>query len=199
MIRVRKFIEKYIKKNPKFKKRMCMGVFVIPFIPFIPHLSVLDNGIYYSITVGLCSYIFFINFPWLIKILHTGPVYYEDLEDEKYIDHHSRKQHQSVFIFSNQILIALITSCFVYYYQYKYEHSQLSLFEMAGVLWGIASLMMSVYKFFAKVLKGYTKWKKRNSRRITIDNSAMHQLTFSLSDLDSKKSVCVEITKVITV
>ena len=198
--RINKITDRYVKQNTKFGKRICMVLFIMPFMPFIPCLHVLDNGVYYSITIGVDAYIFFINYPWLIQILHASPVYYEDLEDEKYTDHHSRKQHQSVFIFSNQILIAFITSCFVYYYQYKYEHSNLSLFEMAGVLWGIASLMMSVYKFLAKVIKGcISRWKKVKSRKISIDESAIHQLTFSLSDLDRKKSVCVEITKVITV
>lgn len=192
-------------KDTKIYKRWMLALFLVPFIPFIPHMDILDNGVYYSVTIGLCAYAFFINFPWLIKVLHSSPVYYEDLEDEKYEDHHSRKQHQSVFIFSNQILIALITMSLVYYYQYKYIHSNLSLFEMAGVLWGIASLMLSIYNFMAKITKSLISWwKKRRSRKISIDESKMHQLTFSLSDLNIKTSkieATVELTsnRVITV
>ena len=188
------------RKKSKFYKRMCMMIFFMPFIPFIPRMSVFDDGIYYSITMGLCTYVFFINFPGIIKIFHTAPDYYNDLEDTTHSDYYSRKQHQSVFIFSTQILIALITSSFVYYYQYKYPHSNLFKFEMVGVLSAIASMMFNIYKIFAKIIQGVVKHrKKRNSRKITIDDSVVHRVTFSLSDLEIKKTSSYLEKKVITV
>ena len=181
---VKNFVNDICTFSSKTYKRILFILFIMPFIPFIPGAEILDNGIYYSVMLGICAYIFLINFPVVIKMFHSRPTYYNDLEDNRHRDYHSKKQHQSMFVVTNQILIAFIITVMVFYYQYRYSKSGLNWFEASGVLWSVAGMLFSGYKFVAKIVKSWTAYrKKRNSKKISAHNR-VQKLVFSLSDMD---------------
>ena len=70
------------------------------------------------------------------------------------------------------------------YYHYKYDNKKFTKFEILALLGGFKAMLFSTYNAAAKIVKGViSKWKKTNSRRITLVDSKIHRLSFSLSDM----------------
>jgi len=186
------FVSDLFSCGPRTYKRLLFTLFISVFLPL--WVDELNNGLYYSIAFAVCAWIFLINFPVIVKSFHSRPTYYDDLEDDRYEDHYSRTQHQSIFVVTHQIVISVIVFILVFYYQYNYSKSNLSPFEAAGVLWSIAGMLYAGYNYIAKIVKGgVVLMKKHNSRKIHVGKNTVRRLTFSLSDLDFRPPTQVDL------
>jgi hypothetical protein len=110
---------------------------------------------YYSFTVFYFfgSYFFFINFPILSEILHTKPVYIEDLiltsnQDAIPFDNHSFKKKYTVLM---NVILAILFSIFADYVILQGVHEK-SIIEVMGILGGNLSLYNKVQNTLGKSL-----------------------------------------------
>jgi hypothetical protein len=144
----------YIKKNKcNTIKRCCLIVTIFPFLPLI-HIREFEwcREVYYSIfTISISTYVILINFPIIVKQFHSRPIYYDDLEDTKFINVSIRKRFQFIFIFILQITLTLIVAGLVYYYHDRLNHTNLSNMEVFGVLGGFISLLLKIENIVGKI------------------------------------------------
>ena len=111
--------------------------------------SIHNNNVYVSLIVFLCSMVMFGNFPMLVTLNNSKPVYYEDL----YIDSHkiptitlSDKQkeiykstYHAILVFSNSLLMCAIAN----YWLFKTSHVT-SYYEIVGIIGGLLKIAGSI-------------------------------------------------------
>jgi uncharacterized membrane protein len=122
---------------------------------------------YYLVTTFLSSsvYILLLNFPTLGSVMHTKPIYYEDLEDSDVEEHSERRVYQHLFNNVIQPPLAVFVAILSAYLIYKVKHSQLSPFEIVGIVGGNISMYGKAQKWIGQILILYLKWKKDRMQR----------------------------------
>ena len=136
-------------------RRLSLVCVLLPFVPYIQTTYFeWTRNVYYTTVVGFfASYSLLYNFPALLRAAHVAPITFDDLDDDKAIDTKIRERFQKAFIYILQICTSCIASglCY-YYYTFNYKGSQLSFFEVAGVVGGFVSLLRSIEIGTASVL-----------------------------------------------
>jgi hypothetical protein len=118
-------------------------------------------------------YAVLINFPTLAVMMHTKPVYYDDLEDEDVVDidgnHHTepgkREAFQRLFTRIIQPPLAIFVAILTGYVLYRVKTTQLSLFEIFGVIGGNISIYASCQKYLGQLLLLFLNWRKEKLQR----------------------------------
>jgi uncharacterized membrane protein len=131
---------------------------------------------YYLVTTFLSSsmYIILLNFPVLGSIMHTKPIYYEDLEDSDVEEHSERRVYQHLFIRIIQPPLAMFVAILAAYLIYKVKHSTLSPFEIVGIIGGNISIYYSGQKLIGQFLLWWLKWRKdkmQTKRKMSIEET----------------------------
>lgn len=117
---------------------------------------------YYLVTTFLSSsvYIVLLNFPILSNIMHTKPIYYEDLEDSDVEEHSEKRSYQILFDIIIQPPLAIFVAILSAYLIYRVKHSNLSPFEVVGIVGGNISIYGRAQKWIGQILLFYLKWRK---------------------------------------
>lgn len=165
----------------KVVKRCLLVTIVLPFIAGIPYneLAWSRSLVYISCTTSLAIYSLLLNFPSIVRRVHSRPLYYNDLEDDTYVDPAIRMRFQYLFIIILQITLSFIASILIYYYYDKMHTSTLSGIEMVGVLGGFVSLLLKLENFIGKiVLSTLNMWKLQitNSSDISVHEKNIRRM-----------------------
>ena len=126
-------------------KRFCLLMVCLPFLSFLPYTP-LQTVAYTTLTTFIATYVVFVNFPVLIQIYHSSPLFYNDLADHSQDDPVAKERFQVVFIYFIQIFGALITGLD---YIYRYQSTKLTSFEMGVV--GFLSPLSKIETITAKM------------------------------------------------
>ena len=135
----------YLTKESSRIKPIRFTLPLLSTIALLIYTSVRENTIYVSIITFLCSLIVFGNFPVLVTVNISKPVYYEDL----YIDSHkipkinlSDKQKEiykcsylAILVFSNSLLMCAIAN----YWLFK-TSDMTSYYEIIGIIGGLLKI-----------------------------------------------------------
>jgi hypothetical protein len=134
------------KKQCKIIKRVLLLLVLLPFIAVIPYNQLAwSRNLYFIVPAsGVGTYIILLNFPSLVKAVHSRPLYYDDLEDIRFVDYSVRRRYQFVFILILQITFTIIISGLIYYYYNRFHLTTLSNVEMFGVFGGCISLLLKI-------------------------------------------------------
>lgn len=115
------------------------------------HINSLNwcRTMYYVIPATMIStFIILLNFPNIVKLAHSRPIYYDDLDTANVV----QAKYQQIFVISLQITITLIMSGMCYYYYNRFHNSTLTNMELLGVLGGYLSILMKVERVIGKIL-----------------------------------------------
>jgi hypothetical protein len=136
---------------------------------------------YYILPMAFTSsYCFFVNFPFLLKIMHSKPSYYDDLEDPLYVDSGVRKRFQHIFIIILQIILSIAAVVLAYYYMGDYNNTYLSTVELFGVFGGFVVALIHIGRCFGIVLIFVLNIQKNSSNMQVSGNT--RKLSASLDD-----------------
>jgi len=154
-------------------RRFALFTIILPCLPVIPakFFDWARNPYYSTTTSFVASYAVLLNVPSLLRAAHKAPITFDDLNDEKAIDPRLRERFQSIFIFTLQICTSLIVSGLCYYYTYTYKNSQLSMFEVFGVVGGFVSLLRSIESGTATVLLACLNYAKHSGENNSLKKS----------------------------
>ena len=186
-------------------KRYLLLTIIFPFIRLIPYdLFDFARTIYYtSITTAISSYVILVNFPKIIKSIHSRPLYFNDLDDtfdypnhqenpnnqENKIDQVTQKKFQSIFIVTLQFFGAIMVTAMVDYYLYRYRATKLSGIEIFGILGGFISLLTKIERIIGKILLTILSYMKNKPTNLSTEPTrvsiALRRLSRSLSGLDN--------------
>jgi hypothetical protein len=142
---------------------MILPLILLPFISFIPqHDLTWSLSLYYTIpTTAIATYIFLLNFPKLVHIFHSKPLYFNDLEDNRYAEPGIQKRFQFIFIAILQFTLTISITSMIYYYHDSFHNTNLTKMELFGVLGGFYSLLLKIENKIGNiVLYLLNKWKE---------------------------------------
>jgi hypothetical protein len=151
------------RKKSNMYKRLLLIFVLLPLLIFLPvHKYEWNKSLYFVIPTSIITiYVLLLNFPSLIAQIHSCPLYYEDLEDDRYIDPSIKLRFQIIFVVILQITLTLIISGMIYYYYDQFHITDLSKIEIFGVLGGFISLLFKIENIIGKsVLTSLNMWKK---------------------------------------
>lgn len=123
---------------------------IVPITICIPYIFNITEYMYYYIVIGLLlsTLSIFCNFPIFINILHTRPVYYEDIllidnlgNDPNYL--------QNIFLYVNgtATIIFIILSGI---YFYRRVDGRMDIIESIGIFGGITIVYSKIQMYFGK-------------------------------------------------
>lgn len=118
----------------------------------------------------VCSFIVFYNIPWLVRVLHLKPTYYEDLIDDESISEEFRYKFQNSFTIVITIFLSLTFCIVLDYIFYNFKKSELSWQEKIGIIGGGLSLYGSAQRTIGSLLLFFcmrSKEKKQIKRRLS--------------------------------
>jgi hypothetical protein len=152
-------------KNKKCNmfKRMLLLLTLLPLLAFVPsHQYDVFRSLYFITPASsVAIYILLLNFPCIVARVHSRPLYYDDLEDDRYIDPAIKRRFQFIFVIILQITLTLIISGMIYYYYDRFHITRLSKIEIFGVLGGFISLLLKIENLIGKsVMVVLNLWKK---------------------------------------
>lgn len=155
------------KKHCKIIKRILLLFTLLPFIPVIPYDQLLwSHNLYFIIPASsIGTYIILLNFPSLVKSVHSRPLYYDDLEDIRFIDDSVRRRYQFVFILILQITFTIIISGLIYYYYNRFHLTTLSDMELFGVFGGCISLLLKIENNIGTAILNIINYIKNKSKK----------------------------------
>ena len=160
------------KKQCYILKRCMMVIIILPLLPLLKYQELLwMRTLYYIVpTTSVSVYIILLNFPNVVRRMHSRPLYYGDLEDERFVSPNVRKRFQYVFIFISQVSLSLISSALVFYYYNRFHHTNLSNMEVLGVVGGFVSFLSKIENIVGKFTLGCMNMlKKRDSNKSISD------------------------------
>ena len=158
------------KKQCKIIKRCMLCLALLPLLTVVSYESMeWSRTLYFIVPAsGVATYVVLLNFPLLVKQVHSRPLYYDDLEDDRFVDPLVRKRFQFIFICILQITLTLIISGLIYYYYDRWHNTNLSKIEVFGVLGGTISLLLKIENVIGKITLTFINLLKHRS---TIDAS----------------------------
>jgi hypothetical protein len=115
-------------------------------------------------------------------MMHEKPVYYEDLEDNEVECFSERKAYQRLFTKIIQPPLSLFVAILAAYLIYKVKHSNLSPFEIVGIVGGNLSMYSKAQKWIGQVALWYLKRKKDKlqTKRKTSTDGATREISLSV-------------------
>jgi hypothetical protein len=121
------------------------------------------NNIYIRSCIAIInSVVVFINFPIFIKLLHTKPIYYEDiLIIDRYSRHVNPYQLQSAFLYINGCTTILFISLSSEYLYYSVAYNT-PWITIIGILGGIGILYSKVQLYIGKSILSILYYIKNN-------------------------------------
>lgn len=144
-------------------KRLLLPFVLLPLLVFLPAPGYeWSKSLYFVMPTSIIAvYGLLLNFPTLVARAHSRPLYYDDLEDDRYIDPAIKRRFQFIFVIILQITLTLIISGMIYYYYDRFHITGLSKIEIFGVLGGFISLLLKIENMIGKsILTGLNMWKK---------------------------------------
>ncbi len=166
------------------RRRLLLLALPLPFIALIPF-----NGVEYvrdfrvhTPLIMLAIYSVLLNFPSIVKSYYGKPVYYEDLEDDRYVNVAYRKKFQAVFITIGQLCLSFMFASLIYYYIHKYHINRFNVLELCGIIGGFMSFISRIFSGIKFVLKTCYYIKKNTST--TLNSSKKYKILFKMSDID---------------
>ena len=112
-------------------------------------------------------------FPSLSKSLFTKPLYYEDLID-KFTDGNLNRKYQIYFMILNSVYSAALASAIIDYAVFKYDQTNLSYFEILGVIGGILGLYKKWQLIVGKyIMQGLFQCKNLNKLKRQLENTQL--------------------------
>lgn len=154
------------KKKCQKIKRILLIFVILPFISIIPYTELgWFRSLYYIIpTSGISTYIILLNFPCIVEKVHSRPLYFHDLEDNRdVIDPIIKKRFQMIFIIILQINLTILVSVLIYYYYDQFHTTGLSKMEIFGVLGGFISMMLKIENCIGKFTLSFVSLCKNSS------------------------------------
>ncbi len=122
---------------------------------------------YYAVMtmLSLSTYSILINFPYFSKFMHKRPMYYEDLEDEEDADY-----YQKIFIRTINIPLSIFVAFLSGYFIYKVKGTELTVFEIVGVVGGNISVYNNLQRKVGQILIDFLHWyrNKQLKRRLSV-------------------------------
>lgn len=132
---------------------------------------------FYSMSVFsfLSSYIFFMNFPYISKIMHTKSLNYEDLATKHSLDSHERSRYQRIFIRVINIPLALFITALVDYGMFRISTTVLNTQEIIGIIGGLGSTYVSFHEIVGQILIIILHQSKEryNKRKLSTDEDGV--------------------------
>ena len=165
-----------------FKRSTLILIPIQIVIPF--YINFNNYLLFYIIPCSVISTIILIvNFPILIKMLHTRPVYYEDiLLIDKCVDNPYELQNIFLYVNGTTSIIFVIISCI---YLYTKIQTSANIIDTIGIFGGLVILYSKFQMYIGKgvlAILFYIKTKKYNT-----DGIEMIQLTDSSSQVSDNK------------
>ena len=188
-----------------FKKKRLLLVFPIIFIVMENNIILFyRNIIYITITAFFSIIILFYNFPILVNILHTTPIYYEDIEliehrieilDTNSFDSNistnttiklmDKKKLQNIFCLINGTTGAFFIVIIINYTYHGFKDSNLKFIEIVGIIGGLINIYFKFQTYLGKcVLSILFFIKKKNYQNLNNDGIEMIELKHSSSQVD---------------
>ena len=133
---------------------MSLRRFSLGLIPIYGLLLLLfsTNDYFFYIGMGLSIFIIFWNIPFFVTILHTTPVYYEDLLLISSATDTDIYWLQHLFSIFNGVLTSVFITLTIYYI-IKYQRiTTYSYIELMAIMGGLGSLNMRLQTFIGKGL-----------------------------------------------
>lgn len=158
----------------KLKKLWVVPVSTILILPVVFFKEMYT--IYYIAPVSFIISLFAMYlFPSLSKSLFTRPLYYDDLVD-KYGNGKLNKKYQFYFMILNSIYSAALASAILDYAVFKYDQTNLSYFEILGVIGGVLGLYKKWQLIVGKyIMYGLFQCKNLNKLRRTLENAELRR------------------------
>lgn len=146
-------------------KRVLLVLTPLPFLIFINNEKLNWCRTLYFIlpTTAVSIYITLLNFPNIVKIAHTRPVYFDDLEDVNGASEEMKHKYQKIFVIILQILLTVIMSGMFYYYYSRYHNTTLSEIEILGVFGGYISILSKIERLIGKSLLSIVNYYKKST------------------------------------
>ena len=152
-----------------------------PILIFIPYdYFEFAKSIYYIIpSCALFSTGILLNFPKILHILHARKTTIEDLHDVRSKNKKIKNRFIVLFEISLTFMLTIVVALVIDYYLNKISLSNLSSFEILGVIGGILSLISkiesSIGKFLLSILK---KYREQEIINIDYSTSAVEMIEF---------------------
>lgn len=143
---------KISKESCRRVKRALLICVLFPFVCTIPFPELeWFRSLYYVIPAsGIATYVLLLNFPCIVEKVHSRPLYFNDLEDNRDIEPSTQKRFQMIFVCILQITLTLLVAGLVYYYYDQFHSTGLSKMEIFGVIGGFVSLMLKIENVVGK-------------------------------------------------
>jgi hypothetical protein len=125
---------------------------------FFPHLK--SNYFFITPLVFLWSYLFFYNFPFFVKILHSRPTYFEDLKDNTLAEEKRKLKYQKIFIYTLQFSAAIGFAILIDYWIYQVKPDT-SWSEALGITGGLLGTFRTIYHVYGIIVLNYLKKRKK--------------------------------------
>ena len=131
---------------------MCMWGILIPVsLASLLAFETFRTRAYVLPAAGVVSFALFTRYPWLVRRIHGRPLYYEDLEDDRWVDPLIRFRFQHAF---TRVLMVLNAAGVVLLAQYGWSaaagaHHPI---EVLGVLGGLYTLHQKIVTILGKLL-----------------------------------------------
>jgi hypothetical protein len=180
------------------KKKRCLLPIALLFPATIaPQFIAIFGYIYFPLISGVSGFIIFWNFPFLVYMTASRPLYYEDLFiDESKLPNHNiqpriRYKFQTILIwiliFTNSILVSALSD----YWLYKTENRG-DLLQVIGITGGIIKIFQIINNTIGRVMlkiikkKIYTENTKYNikERESITDIVKLKQETVDISGIE---------------
>ena len=140
--------------------------------------------------------ILFYNFPFLVNIFHTTPVYYEDIEIIEKTTGTKTNSLQNTFCFVNGIFNIIFVIIVYDYLYFRYlKDNKTNTVETLGIIGGFLTIYYKLQTYFGKLLLTILYHiKKKHFKIVEIQNIDMSQQT-NYVDLISNNSLNTDITE----
>ena len=129
--------------------------FIVPII-LISLLFILDklmdNLYFFYGTIFITFSILFWNIPFLIIVLHTTPVYYEDLKIISTATNTDIYNLQSIFSGLNGFISSIFITMIIFYILTTYKIKDYSIIELLGIIGGLGSFYLKIQAILGKSL-----------------------------------------------
>jgi len=159
----------------------------LPFMS-VPFLFLFVNQWYlnfYAVSGLSCvtSYLLFMNFPFISKIMHTRGLNYEDLADKHALTCGERQRYQLIFIQIINIPLAIFITALIDYALFRFTHTVLNLQEIVGIIGGLGSAYVSFHEVVGQMLITCLHKTKMNHVRKRKESGVDEEREIELSEI----------------
>lgn len=165
---------------------------VIPFLILFTREWYLNFYIVSGLTC-VSSYLFFMNFPYVSKIMHTKGLNYEDLADKQALTTREKEHYQKIFIQIINVPLAIFITGLVDYALFRFTHTVLNLQEVVGIIGGLGSAYVTFHELVGQLLIAVlhkSKVKKVKRRESEVDDRGDIELTEVVTS-PSEIKICI--------